>query len=367
MSGTRRRAGAKGVAKPPKQAVALPAEAAPLGPGTRAATPAPSLPAPMPVAAVPVPAPPPGLAHLPMPLLVLPMGLGGAGLAWREAAVTLGAPGFLGEALLLLTALAWVALVGAQILRGLRHPQALLAETRHPVRVAFAAAPTIGLMILSSFAFPYSPALGAALWCIAVPLHLVFAMLLLRRLLAGRGEAAMLAPPLLIPFVGSILAPALGVRMGFLDASWMMFGVGLVMWLALLPLLLHRLVAGPPLPAAMRPSLAIFLAPPTVGALALVELTGQAHGLALALVGVALLVAATLLSLGREIAATPFSLSWWGVTFPSAAFTVMLLQFGFHPLLGWLALALNAALTIWVAWRTARAALAGVFLRPEAA
>ncbi|MGG5890325.1 hypothetical protein ACLF3G_24715 [Falsiroseomonas sp. HC035] len=369
MSGTRKPRAAKNNAKPPKRVVAVPAEAAPIDAGARPAVamPTPPLPAPAPIAAVPVPAAPPGLAHLPMPLLVLPMGLGGAGLAWRAAATTLGAPSFVGEALLLLTALAWLVLVGAQVLRGLRHPQAVLAETRHPVRVAFAAAPTIGLMILASAAFPYWPTLGATLWCIAVPLHLVFAMLLLRRLLAGRGEAAMLAPPLLIPFVGSILAPALGVRMGFVEASWMMFGVGLVMWLVLLPLLLHRLVAGPPLPGPMRPSLAIFLAPPAVGALALLELTGQASGFALALVGVALLVAATLLSLAREIAATPFSLSWWGVTFPSAAFTVMVLDFGFHPLLGWLALALNAALTIWVAWRTLRAARAGIFLRPEAA
>lgn len=319
------------------------------------------------VAAEPRSLAPPGLAHLPMPLLVLPMGLGGAGLAWRQAAETLGAPGFLGEALLLLTALAWLLLVGLHGLRGLRHPAALLAETRHPVRVAFAAGPTIGLMILSTAAFPYSVALAKVLWCVAAPLHLVVAMLLLRRMLAGRGEVAMLAPPLLIPFVGSILAPAFGVRMGFVDASWMMFGVGLVMWLVLLPLLLHRLVAGPPLPVPMRPSLAIFLAPPALGALALLELTGRADGLALALVGVALLAAATLLSLARELAATPFSLAWWGVTFPSAAFAVMVMAFGFHPLLGWLALALNTALTGWVAWRTARAALAGAFLRPEAA
>lgn len=379
MSGTRKRGAAKAPAKaksrPPKPVIAVPAEAAPIEAGARPAVPMAeparsSSVAPVAVAAVPVPVAPPGLAHLPVPLLVLPMGLGGIGLAWRKAAETLGAPGFLGEALLLLTALAWLLLVGSQVLRGLRHPDAMLAEARHPVRVAFAAGPTIGLMILSTAIFPYAPGLGAALWCIAVPLHLVVAMLLLRRLLAGRGEVAMLAPPLLIPFVGSILAPAFGVRMGFLDASWMMFGVGLLMWLVMAPLLLNRPVSGPPLPAVLRPSLAIFLAPPAVGALALLELMGggsdSAHGPALALVGVALLVAAALLSLAREFAAAPFSLSWWSVTFPSAAFAIMVMSFGFHPLLGWLALALNTGLTGWVAWRTLRAALAGVFLRPEA-
>ncbi len=366
MSGTR------GPAKPRTPKRAIPGGAAPLDPpadGQVLAVPSEAAPPPVaaPVmAAVPVPAAPPGLAHLPLPLLVLPMGLGGVGLAWREAAAVLGAPAVVGEALLLLTALVWLLVVGSQVLRALRYPDAMRAELRHPVRVAFAAAPTVGLMILAGAIWPYAPRFGAGLWGVAIALHLVVAMLLLRRMLAGRGEVAMLAPPLLIPFVGNILAPVFGARMGFADASWMMFGVGVLLWLAILPLLLHRLVAGPPLPLAMRPSLAIFIAPPAVGALAVVALTGQTHGVALAFVGVGLLVAAAVLSLAGELARVPFGLSWWGVTFPSAAFAIMLMGLGFHPVFGWLALALTTALTGWVAWRTLRAAQAGAFLRPEA-
>ncbi|WP_439598827.1 hypothetical protein [Falsiroseomonas sp.] len=361
MSGTRK-------PRSPKAKGAIPAGAAPIDAPALAA---PSEPAPPPaaapvVAAVPVPAAPPGLAHLPLPLLVLPMGLGGMGLAWREAAASLGAPAVIGEAVLLLAALVWLVVVAGQAARAWLYPDAMLAELRHPVRVAFAATPTVGLMILAGAAFPHAPGFGAGLWCVAVALHLVVAMLLLRRVLAGRGEVAMLAPPLLVPFVGNILAPVFGARMGFHDASWMMFGVGTVLWLAALPLLLHRLIAGPPLPLAMRPSIAIFLAPPAVGALAVAALTGERHSLALAFTGVALLVAAALLSLARELARVPFSLTWWGVTFPSAAFAVMLMVQGFHPVFGWLALALNTGLTGWVTWRTAMAARAGVFLRPEA-
>ena len=96
----------------------------------------------------------PNVAHLPLPLLAMPMGLGGVGLAWRQAATQLGAPALVGEALLALTALVWVAVVGLQLLRALRHTDALLAELAHPVRAAFAAAPTIGLMIVSAAAWP---------------------------------------------------------------------------------------------------------------------------------------------------------------------------------------------------------------------
>lgn len=307
----------------------------------------------------------PSLAHLPLPLLVLPMGLGGVGLAWRQAAETLGAPALIGEALLLLTALVWLLVVGLQGLRALRHPEALRAETRHPVRAAFMAAPTIGLMIISAALWPYAHGLGATLWAVAVALHLLLAMILLRRVLGGRADAAMLAPPLLIPFVGNILAPVFGVRMGFVDASWMMFGVGFLLWLMVAPLLLHRLIAGPPLPPPLKPSLAILLAPPAVAALALAQLQGAQGGVVLALVGVALLVAAVLVSLAGDFAKVPFSLGWWGFTFPSAAFAVMLMAEGFPAALGWLALVASSGITGWVAWRTLGLARNGALLRPE--
>ena len=307
----------------------------------------------------------PTLEHLPIPLTAMPMGTGGVGLGWRAAHEMLGAPAWVGEGLLAFTALLWLALVLLQALRVLRHPGAVMAELRHPVRVAFAAAPTIGLMIVAAFLYPYAPALGAALWGIAIALHLLVATMLLRRILAGRGEVAMLAPPLMIPLVGNVMAPVFGARMGFVDASWIMFGVGVVLWLMVAPLLLHRLLAGPPLPPPLRPSLVILLAPPVVAALALQALTGNTGGMTLAFAGVGLLMAAVLLSLAAELSRIPFGLPWWGVTFPSAAFAVMLMALGFPAWLCWPALLATTALTAWVAWRTLGAARAGVFFRPE--
>ncbi|WP_372624230.1 SLAC1 anion channel family protein [Falsiroseomonas sp.] len=307
----------------------------------------------------------PTLEHLPLPLLAIPMGTGGVGLAWRQAHAALGVPAAISEALLALTVVVWVAIVALQCARLLRHPSAVLEETRHPVRVAFVAAPTIGLMIIAAFLHRHAPALAAAVWSVAVTVHLVVAMLLLRRVLAGRGDPAMIAPPLLIPLVGNVLAPVFGAPMGFLDASWMMFGVGMVLWLAVLPLLLYRLFAGPALPPPLRPSLVILVAPPAVGALAVVALTGQSGGPAMALAGVALLLAAVLLSLAGELARIPFGMAWWGTTFPTAAFAVMLMVQGFPAWLCWAALFFTTALTAGVLWRTLRAARAGMFYRPE--
>jgi tellurite resistance protein len=154
--------------------------------------------------------------------------------------------------------------------------------------------------------------------------------------------------------------------MGFADLSWMMFGVGVLLWLMVAPLLLNRLIAGPPLPPPLKPTIAIFLAPPAVAALALVALTGDPRGPALIFTGVALLMAAVLISLAGEIARVPFAMPWWGTTFPAAAFAAMLLAQGFPAWLCWPALLAATALTGWVAWRTALLARIGAFFRPEA-
>jgi tellurite resistance protein len=305
----------------------------------------------------------PGLAHLPMPLLTVPMGIGGLGLAWRQA-TDLGAPVFLGEALLLLAALSWLLVVGLHALRFSRHPASVVADLRNPVGICFAAAPTIGLMILSAGLFPYLPGMARLLWAVAVVLHLLAAMVPLRRIVTGRAEAAMIGPPLLIPFVGNIVAPIFGPRMGFVDASWAMFGVGLLLWLAALPLILHRMVAGPKLPPPLLPSLAILLAAPAAGAAALIALTGSAGGAAMALTGVALLVAAVLVSMAGDFAKVPFGPAWWGFTFPSAIFAALLAMAGFPALLCWTVLLGSTAIVGYVALRTLEAAGNGTLLRP---
>ncbi|MFN6955538.1 MAG: hypothetical protein ACK4PG_12155 [Acetobacteraceae bacterium] len=335
---------------------------------------APEVPAapPPPAAPEPPPAPPaPSLAHLPVPLFAVPMGLGGLGLLWRDAAFLIGPLAWLGELVLLAATLVWGWLAWLHGRRALAHPEALRADLADPVRLPFFGAPTIGLMIIGGFLGGYVPALGAAVWVVAVSVHLAIAAWLFGRIVAGEANPAMLAPPLLIPMVGNILAPAIGGGFGFAGLSAVTFGVGAFLWLAVLPLLLQRMLAGPALPPRLAPSLVILLAPPSVAAVSLPTLTGDAGLASLALFGVALFTALALLAAVPKIAAAPFSPAFWGLSFPTAAFGIALSrQVQAAP--GWagallflLVLVGVTALIGWLAWRTARAARAGAFLRPH--
>jgi tellurite resistance protein len=226
----------------------------------------------------------------------------------------------IGEVLLLVAGILWVLIVALHAARLLRHPAALAADLAHPVRSAFAGAVTIGLMFIAGGLAPHARDLASVLWLVAVAGHVAVAGWTLRGLLVAPREAATLTPPLLIPLVGNILAPIFGVGLGHPVLSWMMFGIGALLWLMLQPPLLGRLISGPVLPPRLRPTLAILLAPPAAGAVALAALTGGFGPGPLGLFGLAVLLALVLASMPAEFARLLFAMSWWGWTFPSAVF-----------------------------------------------
>lgn len=312
------------------------------------------------------------LVHLPLPLFAATMGIAGLGLAWREAHRTFGVPEVMGEALLLLAGLVYLATFLLHAIRALRHPEALAADLRHPVRLMFAGAVSIGIILLAGGLLPHHRDAADLLWIGGVFLHLLIGVLVLQRLLTQPGNPVVLAPPLLIPLVGNILAPVFGAQLGHQEASWMLFGVGTVLWIMVQPAIMHRLLAGPELPARLRPTLAILLAPPAVGVLALTSLTGGAIGpVHLGLYGAAALIAVLLLALVPAMATAPFAMSWWGWTFPAAAFataTMVILRALAPPGAGVVMAAVLALATLVVAlvcWRTARGLIDGALLRAE--
>lgn len=313
----------------------------------------------------------PRLRHLPLPLFAASMGLGGLGLAWREAATVLHAPTIIGETILALAGFVWSALAAFHALRALQFPDALRDDLAHPVRSAFAAAITVGLMILSGGLLPYDRAAAEFVWCLAVVAHLGVAVWIVRTLLMHPRDISSLMPPLLIPLVGNILAPIFGARLGHETLSWMLFGIGFLLWVTIQPPMLGRIIGGPAIPDRMKPTLAILVAPPAVGSLALASLTGSFGPAPLALLGLALILSAALASLMPTLLRIPFSVAWWAWTFPSAALTIASLKAAhsypatWQPIALWLLLAGVTILIGFIFISTARAAISGHLFQPE--
>lgn len=275
-----------------------------------------------------------------MPLLAVPMGLGGLGLAWRQAAALDAVPPLPGEAVMGVAVLAWFALVGLHALRFLRHPGDLRADWLHPFKAGFFAAASIGLMEVGAAALPYAPALAQAVLLLAVAVHVLLALLLLGRFTRGEAGEEMLVPPLLLPLVGHLVGALVCGKMGMEVLGWMLLGIGGLLWLIIMPLLVWRLLSGPGLPPPLRPSIGVILAPPTVGALAVAALAGPVGPVLWALCGLSAFILA-LLAIGLpHTLAAGFSPAIWAFSFPLANFASVLL------LLAPLAVALPALLLV---------------------
>lgn len=84
------------------------------------------------------------LAHFPISFFAVIMGLGGLAIAWRKAEVVF-QPAFGVSCLVLPIAVAFfIVLASAYALKLLRHPQEVLKELRHPVKLNFFPAVSIG-------------------------------------------------------------------------------------------------------------------------------------------------------------------------------------------------------------------------------
>lgn len=172
--------------------------------------------------------------------------------------------------------------------------------------------------------------------------------------------------------VGNLIVPLAGVTHGPVQLNWYFFSLGLVWWLALLPLVVGRLVVAGPLPDRLVPTLAVFVAPPAVAGSAWVRLGGHwSDPPAQILLNITVFQLLLLALQAPALRRVPFAISAWASTFPVAAAASALLAAGQSGLgngyrvLGWTALAVLTVLVTLLAFRTLAAVRRGEICRPE--
>lgn len=266
------------------------------------------------------------LEHFPVSFFATVMGSAGLAIAWHKAHLVLGAPAIVGEVILDVATLLFVLLLVLYAAKWARHPGAVAQERLHPVRINFFAAISIGLLLLAIGWSGREPGFARALWGAGALLHLGFTLMAMSSWIHhSHYEIKHANPAWFIPVVGNIIVPLAGVRFAPLEVSWFFFSIGVVFWPVLLTIILYRLIFHPALPERLTPTLFILLAPPAVGCLAWVALTGQVDAFARVLFYFALFLL-LLLGIGAmRFLRTPFYLSSWAYSFPLAAVTIVTL------------------------------------------
>jgi tellurite resistance protein len=277
------------------------------------------------------------LEHLFPAWFALVMGWTGLAQAWLRGSDLLGDMA-LGLALVAggFAALIFCLLCLASVWRVKLHLHAVIKDLQHPIRHAFMATFPVSVILLAALGASLfqdtHPTLELGLawfWCAGSLLEFVATVWVISRWLRPQAEGGLqwsaLTPALFIPVVGNVLAPLGGVPLGFESWATAQFGIGLLLWPILQTLLFVRWGQVGPLPAKLSPTLFICVAPPSAVGLSLLVMQAPAP-LAWAAWGMALFfLALTLTQLG-PMRAQPFGMSFWGMSFPLAAFSALTLR-----------------------------------------
>ncbi len=260
------------------------------------------------------------------------MGLSGLGLAWGRARPLMGETAeYAAQGIGLVATLVFIALFGLTLLRQQRHPQAFLADLLHPVRHAFVAAIPISMILLVSLAtalFGPSAAL-LTLWMLACLGQLAVTVWVMARWWRGNGAGGLqwagVTPVLIVPVVGNVLTPLAGIALGQPGWAAAQFGLGVFLWPLVMALLAVRIGISGLWPERLLPSAFITVAPPAVIGLGLLQL-GAGDVWAQACWGIALFFLLWSAVILRRMLAQPFSIVFWALSFPLAAFAALTLR-----------------------------------------
>jgi tellurite resistance protein len=249
------------------------------------------------------------------------LGLAGLGNAWRAATAAWHLPAVIGEALMGLATLVWAILIVLYALKWVFRRAEALAEALHPVLCCFIGLAGVSTMLISLAVLPYARPLAFALFMAGAVFTLGFGVWRTGLLWQGGREPAATTPVLYLPTVaGGFVAAAAAAAFGYADWGQLAFGAALLSWLAIESVLLHRFYTVPEMPAALRPTLGIQLAPPAVGAVAYYAVNGgQADLMINALLGYGILQALILLRLLPWLLKQGFAANYWAYSFGAAA------------------------------------------------
>ena len=268
--------------------------------------------------------------NLPAGYFGMVLGIIGMGFAWRYASTIWPVSRSVGDGLVVLAATIWALLAVAFITRAIRFPWSVRREMCHPVASSFVSLVPATTMLVSIGCVPWCRPLSLGLFIIGVALQLAYSAWQSAGLWRGSHPRDATTPGLYLPTVANnfISAMACGA-LGFNDAGLVFLGAGIFSWLSLEPVILQRLRSDGELPAALRTSLGIQLAPALVACSAWLSVNGgEADTFAKLLFGYGLLQLLFMLRLMPWYLQQPFNASFWSFSFGISALATTGLHLG---------------------------------------
>jgi tellurite resistance protein len=249
------------------------------------------------------------------------MGTGGLSIAYQRYAPIVDLP-LVSLALLVLAGALFVLIGLIYIYKMFRFGDEVRAEFQDPSRASFFAAIPISLIVLGMTSFDYQRSLSMVLWGTGATLQLLLLLVIASRWITSDFEITHTNPAWFLPAAGNIIVPIVGVEFVPRDVCWFFFSIGLFFWLVLFIVIFYRITFHGPLAEKLVPTLFIMIAPPALGFISYVGLTGAYDVVARLLLNVSLFLVLLMLFMLPYFLKVRYSVSWWAYTFPLCTATV---------------------------------------------
>ncbi len=265
------------------------------------------------------------IKDVPIGFFAMTMALCGLSLGWRLS----GLSSIFSAALSYFSMGIFVIVFSLYGIKFIKHRSSVMAEFTHPISMSFFGTISVSIMFVGSLLVPTFHHFALFLWILGTVLHSLLVLHTLGQwLFFQKISIEDFNPACFIPIVGAAAVPIFGANHGFMEISWIFFGISSILWIILLAFIMYRLMFVRPLPAPMMPTMFILLAPPSILCSDSLLLAGaEMLELSMVLYSVALVFALLLLS-HIKLFRVPFSMSYWAFTFPVVAFSMANLLMG---------------------------------------
>ncbi len=277
--------------------------------------------------------------RIPASFFGIVLGLVGLGDCWRVATLAWGLPSSIADTIMGIAFGVWAVLLALYIAKWCTFYAEARAELHHPVQNCFVGLSAVATLLAGIAIAPHAHTLALVLTVIGSIAQLAYGVYFTSRLWVGDRDFGTASPALYLPTVaGNFVSAFCAGYFGYPAIGTLFLGAGLASWLSLESVITHRLTFHLMMPAPMRPTMGIMLAPPAVGCVGYLVVTGGLTGgppdlFAQALIGYALLQVCLLARLLPWVAKQPFSASYWAFSFGVTALafdTIVFLLRGQH-------------------------------------
>jgi tellurite resistance protein len=298
------------------------------------------------------------LQFFPIMMFAIVMGLAGLTLVYKKVSEALYLPSIIYMIMMVFTTIIFFIILYFYLLKIMKYKNEVKKEFSHPIRINFFAASSISILILSMIYRNTFDSLAQIFFIIGAILHIFFTFYTIKFWINNNLEIQHSNPAWFIPIVGNLIVPIAGK--GFIDDTvlYFYFSIGIFFWIILFSIILNRIIFHTQFAPKFMPTLFILIAPPAIGFISYVKLTGSLDFFAQVLFNLGLFFTILVFVMYKNFINIKFFISWWAFTFPMAAITLaIVLMYNlthkfFYGLLAYVLTIITTAIIVLVARQT---------------